>query len=485
MDDGRWTMDDRRQKAEGRSSNNLKHHVSRFTHYRLSSIVYRPSSVVKSIDTSWRLAYTPRSYHHVLRNGPDTRMLNVTSEIGTLRRVVVHAPGQEVRRMTPALRHDLLFDDILYLDLARHEHEAFRRLLSVIVPPEDVLDSADLLREVVEDEVTRHSLVESVCRLGVGPNTDPQALCREMMDAEPDQLVSWLIEGKPHPGRHEELTSYLSEMPYQLPPIPNLMFMRDPCAIVGAGMVVGNMAYPARQREALLMRYVYQSHPLAGGGDEPPLWFDMLSPYALVGGDPARKEATIEGGDVLVIRSDLVLVGVSERTSPQAVDALARGLAQSGAPVKTVYAVIMPKQRSTMHLDTIFTMMSHEDLMVYPPLIMPGGGEQVGIVRITINSDGSNSFAADEEVVGKLPGGGAWEAPQSRLLWRQQQAIPGARAVDRRGEHLRAAPRPYPRLRAQPPDLQGAGSSGLSHHTGGRHSALAGRSREQPRVGDE
>ncbi|HKP54115.1 MAG TPA: arginine deiminase family protein [Chloroflexia bacterium] len=316
-------------------------------------------------------------------------MLNVTSEIGTLRRVVVHTPGQEVRRMTPALRHDLLFDDILYLDLARHEHEAFRRLLSVIVPPEDVLDSADLLRDVVEDEVTRHSLVESVCRLGVGPNTDPQALCREMMDAEPDQLVSWLIEGKPHPGRHEELTSYLSEMPYQLPPIPNLMFMRDPCAVVGNGLVVGHMAYPARQREALLMRYAYQAHPLAGGEGETPLWFDMLSPYAIAGGDPTRKEATIEGGDVLVIRSDLVLVGVSERTSSQAVDALARGLARSGAPVKTLYAVIMPRQRSTMHLDTIFTMMSHEDLMVYPPLIMPGGGEQVGIVRITINRDGS------------------------------------------------------------------------------------------------
>jgi arginine deiminase len=316
-------------------------------------------------------------------------MLNVTSEIGKLRRVVVHTPGQEVRRMTPALRHDLLFDDILYLDLARHEHEAFRRLLSVIVPPEDVLDSADLLRDVLEDEVIRHRLVESVCRLGVGPNTDPQALCRELMDAEPDQLVSWLIEGKSHPGRHAELTSYLSEMPYQLPPIPNLMFMRDPCAVVGDGLIVGHMAYPARQREALLMRYVYQMHPLAGGRDDTPMWFDMLSPYALAKGDPAQKEATIEGGDVLVIRSDLLLVGVSERTSPQAVDALARGLARSGAPFKTVYAIIMPRQRSTMHLDTIFTMMSHDDLMVYPPLIMPGGGEQVGIVRITINRDGS------------------------------------------------------------------------------------------------
>src|SRR5947209_8640627 len=178
-------------------------------------------------------------------------MLNVTSEIGTLRRVVVHAPGQEVRRMTPALRHDLLFDDILYLDLAKHEHEAFRRLISVIVPPEDVLDSADMLRDILQDDATKRSLVESVCRLQVGPNTDPEALCRELMDAEPEQLVSWLIEGKPDPGKHSELSSYLSEMPYQLPPIPNFMFMRDPSAIVGTGVVVGHMAFPARQREAL------------------------------------------------------------------------------------------------------------------------------------------------------------------------------------------------------------------------------------------
>lgn len=317
-------------------------------------------------------------------------MLNVTSEIGTLKRVVVHAPGQEVRRMTPALRHDLLFDDILYLDLARHEHEAFRRLLSVIVPHEDVLDAADLLRDIVEDASVRHSLVESVCRLGVGPNTDPDALCRELMEATSEQIVSWLIEGKPHPGRRKELTAYLSQMPYQLTPIPNLMFMRDPCAVVGNGLVVGHMAFPARQREALLMRYVYRKHPLAGGGDAP-YWFDMLSPYALAG-NGQNKEATIEGGDVLVIRSDLLIVGVSERTSSEAVDMLARGLAKSGSPVKTVYAVIMPKQRSTMHLDTIFTMMSHEDLMVYPPLIMPGGGEQVGIVRITINRDGSTQL---------------------------------------------------------------------------------------------
>ena len=178
-------------------------------------------------------------------------------------------------------------------------------------------------------------------------------------------------------------------MAYQLPPIPNLMFMRDPCAVIGNGLMVGHMAYPARRRESLLMRYAYMLHPLAGGGGHTPLWFDKLSPYSLGNGLEDAANATMEGGDLLVIREDLVLVGVSERTSAEAIDQLARGFAQEGSPVKTIYAVIMPRQRSTMHLDTIFTMLSKDDLLVYPPLIMPGGGEQVGVVRITINRDGT------------------------------------------------------------------------------------------------
>lgn len=365
-------------------------------------------------------------------------MLNVTSETGTLKRVMVHAPGQEVRRMTPALRYDLLFDDILYLDLARHEHEAFRRLLSVVVPPTDVLEAADLLRDILEDEAVRHSLIESVCRLQVGPNADPSALCRELMDADSTQLTSWLIEGKPDPCNDTALSSYLSEMPYELPPIPNFMFMRDPCAVVGNGLVVGHMAKAARQREALLMRYVYSLHPLAGGdgnGAQPPLWFDKLSPYDLAG--PARDdlEATIEGGDVLVISPELALVGISERTSAQAVDDLARGFARLNSQVNTIYAVIMPRQRSTMHLDTIFTMLSQEDVLVYPPLIMPGGGEQVGIVRITIGRDGSTRLqtmkqslvACLEDELGR-PLNTIFCGGDSRLYQEREQWTDGANA---------------------------------------------------------
>lgn len=340
-----------------------------------------------------------------------------------------------MRLMTPALRHDFLFDDILYLDLAKHEHEAFRRLLSVIVPDTDVLDAADLLRDLLHDEAIRRSLVESVCRLQVGPDVDPNTLCRELLDAEPAQLASWLIEGKTDPARHAELTSYLAEMPYQLPPIPNLMFMRDPCSVIGSGLVVGHMAFPARQRESLLMRYVYTMHPSAGGGSRVPLWFDMLSPYALTTGNPADAEATIEGGDLLVIRPDLVLAGVSERTSSQAIDALAGGFAKLGGPVKTIYAVIMPRQRSTMHLDTIFTMLSHDDVLVYPPLILPGGGEQVGIIRISICKDGTTKLepvrkslvACLEEELGR-PLNPIFCGGASRLYQEREQWTDGANA---------------------------------------------------------
>ena len=296
--------------------------------------------------------------------------------------------------MTPALRHDLLFDDILYHELARHEHEAFRQLISVIVPPEEVLDAADMLRDILEDEQTRNALVQAICQMELAPYVDAERFCDEMLSVEPAQLARWLIEGKPDPNRDTELTSFLSEMPYQLAPIPNLLFMRDPCSVVNDGLVVGHMAKQARRRESLLLRYIYMLHPKAGGGNgsRPPVWFDKLTPMSLANPSPADAAATIEGGDVLVIRPDLVLVGVSERTSPEGVDVLARGLAKHNSQVETIYAVIMPKQRSTMHLDTIFTMMHYDDVLVYPPLIMPGGGEQVGIVRIRVGRDGSTEL---------------------------------------------------------------------------------------------
>jgi arginine deiminase len=195
------------------------------------------------------------------------------------------------------------------------------------------------------------------------------------------------------------------------------------------------MTFRARKRESLLVRYAYMCHPKAGGGDRVPLWFDKMSPYSLAKPAPEDEAAPIEGGDVLIIRSDVVLVGVSERTSPEAVDALARGFARQHSEVRTIYAVVMPKQRSTMHLDTIFTMLSQDDVLVYPPLIMPGGGEQVGIVRVRINPDGTTSLAPMrkslvaclEEELGR-PLNAIYCGGTSRLYQEREQWTDGANA---------------------------------------------------------
>ncbi|HMA36828.1 MAG TPA: arginine deiminase family protein [Chloroflexia bacterium] len=314
--------------------------------------------------------------------------LSITSEIGPLRKILLHRPGEEIRRMTPGMRQQLLFDDILYLDLARREHEAFSRLMTIVAPPDGVLEVADLLVDILADELVRRRLIDDVCVLE-GSSEDVRYL---LLDQAPADLALRLLAGWEKPVASGSLAGALDTYPYTLPPIPNMMFMRDPAVVIGEGIVLAQMARPARRREPLLMRYIFTQHPLfAAGGAEPPLWFDRLQSEQIrsLRSTGGRDPFTVEGGDILVVRPDLLLVGASERTSNEGIDMLARELRRRGSPVRTIYAVIMPKQRSTMHLDTIFTFLSHDECLVYPPLILPGGGEQVGIVRLSRDARGA------------------------------------------------------------------------------------------------
>jgi arginine deiminase len=314
--------------------------------------------------------------------------LSITSEIGPLRKILLHRPGDEIRRMTPRMRQQLLFDDILYLDLARREHDAFRRLMSIVAPPEGVLEVLDLLTDVLAEETVRRAVVDDVCVLE-GMSDD---IRYRLLAEEPVALAARLLAGWEKPGASGSLAGALDPYPYSLPPCPNMMFMRDPALVIGNGVVLAQMARPARRREPLLMRYIFTHHPMfAAGGAEPPLWFDRLQSEQIrqLRSSGNQDRYTVEGGDILVVRPDLILVGASERTSNEGIDMLARELRRRGSPVRTIYAVIMPKQRSTMHLDTIFTFLSHDECLVYPPLILPGGGEQVGIVRLSRDARGT------------------------------------------------------------------------------------------------
>jgi len=306
--------------------------------------------------------------------------LSVGSECGHLRRVLVHRPGRELATMTPENKDDFLFDDLIYDPVAHREHAAFAAVLGVAGA--EVVYLHEVLTEVLADSEVRGKLIADLCALEA--SASPTALaalgashrlvsrsaeCGPLEDllgaASPEQLLDMVIAGHTNDAAYSD--------PFDLAPIPNLMFMRDPAAVVGRGVVLGNMARQARRREPLLLRYAYQYSPRLWQSDGPaPFWFDRLdsSQLARAAHWDEPDNHTIEGGDVLVLKEDVLLIGCSERTSRSGIDALARSFAQRGGPVRRIYVLVMPRQRATMHLDTIFTLPSEYECLIYPPLIL-------------------------------------------------------------------------------------------------------------------
>src|ERR1051325_7873818 len=221
--------------------------------------------------------------------------LNVTSEIGKLKSVLVHLPGREIDVMVPPMMAQLLFDDILFGQVAREEHRRFQQLIRFIA--DDVFEIQDLLEEVLEDEETKRLIVRDLAkRNGLG-----RRLGGELLEHKPAALAEILIGGIPN----EKESS--GELPkFDLFPITNLFFMRDPQVVLGDRVVISSMATQARRRESLLSKYVFQHHPRFRGRDV--FWDDVMT------GDTERTKRnmpTLEGGDVLVPRRDLLLLGVT------------------------------------------------------------------------------------------------------------------------------------------------------------------------------
>jgi arginine deiminase len=271
--------------------------------------------------------------------------LNVTSEIGRLRSVLVHLPGREIDQMVPPMMAQLLFDDILYGQVAREEHRRFQQLIRFVA--DEVLDIQDLLEEIFEDEEVKEEVVRDVARR----NRLGRPLVGRLLELKPGALAEVLIAGIARETGSGELPKF------DLFPIPNLFFMRDPQVVLGDRVVISSMATQARRRESLLSRYVFRYHPHFRGHN--PFWVDFMEDEPK---RPMPRHApTLEGGDVLVPRRDLLLVGVTERTNKAGVEALMRSLKAAKAGVKSVIIVDIPRARSFMHLDTIFTFISRHE----------------------------------------------------------------------------------------------------------------------------
>ena len=270
---------------------------------------------------------------------------SVCSEIGALRRVLVHTPGPEVLAVTPSTREDFLYDDIIDRESAQREHQ---QLVAVLARYADVLQLRDLLTDVLEDGDTRRSLLREALRVpAVGALAD--ALC--VLEAA--GLADALITG--HAAESGPLARALNEPTYALPPLPNLFFTRDTAMVVGSRVLLGAMRYGARWSEGLLMRHVFARHPALGNRG---ILYD--------GSGERRHGYALEGGDVHVVTPDTVMIGFSERSSPAAIDHLCELLYSEGG-IERVIVVVMPAEHTAIHLDMIFTQVARDACVVYPP----------------------------------------------------------------------------------------------------------------------
>ncbi len=296
--------------------------------------------------------------------------LKVTSEIGKLKSVLVHLPGPEIDRMVPSMMEELLFDDILYGNRAREEHRRFQQVLGYVA--DEVLEVQDLLEEVLDVPEQRGAILDDLGTI-LGWDAD---MNNRLRDLTAEQLASALIAGieKPAP----DIASAASEL-YWLPPIPNYFFQRDPLVVVGERSVRGSMATAARLREPLLSGYVMSLHPRFASPEGGKFWFQEFSADYSKPSAYARMRPTLEGGDVLVLREDLLAIGYSERTEKTTIERLAESFKKLKSPIKRIIVVAIPPERSFMHLDTVFTMISQEECLVYGPMILPDGAEEADV----------------------------------------------------------------------------------------------------------
>lgn len=311
-----------------------------------------------------------------------TGAFSVDSEVGKLRRVIVHRPGLEQRRLTPDNAEELLFDDVIWVRKAKVEHAAFVQVLKE--RGIEVFDAEDLLLRTVGNPAGKQWILDQVLdERQVGQYLAHSA--REWArTASARDLSNFLIGGMTKGDLEEGAglfydSSELLDM--MLPPLPNFLFQRDPSSWIYDGVTVNPMTKPARRPETAIMEAIYRFHPMFAAGDGVKVWFGGVQQ------DWGR--CTIEGGDVQTIGNGAVMIGMGERTTPQSVGILARTLFAAAAAT-LVLAVKLPPSRSYMHLDTVLTMVDRDAMTIYPRVVndnveiwalRPGGDGELPVVE--------------------------------------------------------------------------------------------------------
>lgn len=282
-------------------------------------------------------------------------VINNNSEIGKLKKVLLHRPGKELENLMPEYLERLLFDDIPYLEIAQQEHDEFARILrnngvEVVYLEDLVVDS------IVDSDVKEQFINEFIEEAGVKSKNEIQVLKEYFKSFSPKEMVLKMMEGtrkseiKEYSGSN--LIDYLkNEYPFIVDPMPNLYFTRDPFATIGNGVSIHKMHTVTRNRETLFAKYIFNNNPVYRGTK---LWYDRTEDYSL------------EGGDILVLNEKTIAVGISQRTNPNAVERFANRILSEESAFEKVLAIDIPKQRTFMHLDTVFTMVDYDKFTMHP-----------------------------------------------------------------------------------------------------------------------
>lgn len=303
---------------------------------------------------------------------------HVDSEVGQLRQVIVHRPGLELSRLTPQNVDDLLFDDVMWAVKAREEHDAF--VSKMRDKGVTVHHFSDLLADVLDTDEGRNFVLDRVATpQTVGPQlAAPLRDLAESIDGATmaDFFIGGIIKKDLQlPKGTSLLWEYLDDYDFVLTPLPNHLFQRDNTAFVYEGLSVHPMAKPARQRETVHSRAIWNFHPMFKGAGLH-FWYGN--------DDDHHQPATVEGGDVLVLGNGAVMIGMGERTTPQGIGMLVNAyFSDPRQLVDKVIVVELPKTRAFMHLDTAMTMIDKDAFSVYPYL--PG---EMKSYLLTKKSDG-------------------------------------------------------------------------------------------------
>lgn len=274
--------------------------------------------------------------------------INVCSEIGKLEHVLVHTPGAEIENMSPETAQQYLYSDILSMPIAQNEHHYFKSALSSVAHVHEI---SDMLADILEDDTVKSELLNKICQ------TENVAFITDyLMDMPAAQLASMLIQGV-----HIDGITFHKNDHFTLLPLPNLFFMRDASFTMFDNIMISHMTHPVRSRETIILESIYANHPL--------LRATVVNPVM----NYNSGMGNVEGGDVQIVRDDIILCGLSSRTNMHGIESLSAHL-KTIPGVKHLICQELPESpESFIHLDMTFTMLDRDKCMVYEPVIMGKG----------------------------------------------------------------------------------------------------------------